>query len=458
MQRIRAHERDRNRVGDSRRALLRMTVSAGMAGLSLPAILELKARASESGAGRDTAVIQIWLGGGPSHFETYDPKPLAPTEIRGPFGVIGTKLPGVQFCELMPRQAALLDKLAVIRSVRHTTDDHHTGMHWCITGHSANATGNFPPTHPSTGSVTARIRGANQPGIPPYIHLGFKSGNPVYDANHHAAYLGGGYEPFRVTDDPCDGGFKVDNLQVASGMTLDRLDNRRALLAHFDRIRRDIDSSGMIGTMDRYHQSALDLVIGPKAREAFDLSREDPKLRDRYGRNRWGQSALLARRLVEHGVSFVTINTDPHSFTWDMHSSLTKAGGNSAAMQEVGPMLDGMVATLVEDLCDRGLDRKVLVLVWGEFGRTPRVNATGGRDHWGAAMSVLMAGGGFDMGQVIGSTNANGEVPKDRPLWPQDVIATMYHQLGIDPAHPFLNNAGRPIPVLSQGEVIREMV
>jgi len=389
---------------------------------------------------------------------SYDPKPEAPLEIRGPFNAIKTPLPGVRFCELMPRQAAMLDKLAVIRSVRHNNDDHHSGMHWCVTGHFANATGNFPPTRPSTGSVAARLRGPTQAGMPPYVHLGFKSGNPIYDANHHSAYLGGGYNPFRITSDPNDGGFQVDDLPLVDGLSLDRLDDRRSLLTHFDRTRRDIDASGAMDVMDRFHQAALEMVAGPRAREAFDISRESMRLRERYGRNRWGQSVLLARRLVESGVTFVTINTDPHSFTWDMHSSLTTAGGNSAAIQEVGPMLDQMVAALVEDLCDRGLDRKVLVLVWGEFGRTPRVNPTGGRDHWGSAMSVLMAGGGLKMGQIVGATNAKGESPQDRPLWPQDVVATMYHHLGIDPSHSFADTAGRPIAVLNDGEVIRELL
>jgi hypothetical protein len=445
----------------SRRGLLRIGVSAGMAGLGLTGLLRLKAQAAEQGGeSKDTAIIQIWLGGGPSHFETYDPKPDAPAEFRGPFDSIPTRLAGVRFCELMPRQAAIAEQLAVIRSVHHTTDDHHAGMHWCTTAHHANAAGNFAPTHPSIGSVASRICGAQRPGLPAYVQLGFKSGNPVYDANHNAAYLGGGFDPFRVTADPSDGAFRVDNLQLVDGVTLDRFDDRRQLRRHFDRIRRDLDAAGTMRVLDQFDQMALDLIAGTRAREAFDLSREDPRLRDRYGRNRWGQSALLARRLVEHGVTFVTVNTDPHSFTWDMHGSLTKPGADSNArvMPEVGPILDKMVCALVEDLLIRGLDRRVLVVVWGEFGRTPRVNTTGGRDHWGAAMSVVLAGGGLRMGQVIGSTTAKGEVPRDRPLWPQDVAATMYYHLGIDPAHTFLNPAGRPVPVLADGEVIRELV
>jgi Protein of unknown function (DUF1501) len=331
-------------------------------------------------------------------------------------------------------------------------------MHWCTTAHHANALGNFAPTHPSIGSVTARLCATHRPVLPPYVHLGFQSGNPVYDGNHQAAYLGGGYNPFRVTADPNDAAFRVHNLELVDGVTLDRFEDRRQLRRHFDRIRRDVDAGGGMQVLDHFDQMALELISGSRAREAFDLSREDARLRDRYGRHRWGQSALLARRLVEHGVTFVTVNTDPHSFTWDMHGSLLKGDANSSGMPDVAPVLDQMVSALVEDLYARGLDQRVLVVVWGEFGRTPRVNATGGRDHWGAAMSVLLAGGGFRMGQVIGSTTSKGEVPMDRPLWPEDVAATMYDHLGIDPAHSFLNTAGRPVPLLDRGEVIRELI
>jgi uncharacterized protein (DUF1501 family) len=292
----------------------------------------------------------------------------------------------------------------------------------------------------------------------PYVHLGFKSGNPVYDANHEGAYLGPAWHPFRVVDDPNAADFAVSNLTLAEGISIDRLDDRRSLIAAADRFRRQVDASGAMEVMDQFQRCALELVTGPVAREAFDLAQESPRLRDRYGRNRWGQSTLLARRLVERGVTFVTVNTDPHSFTWDMHSSLTQAGGNSAAMQDVGPLVDQLVAALVEDLYERGLDKRVLVLIWGEFGRTPRINPTGGRDHWGSAMSVLLAGGGLRVGQVIGSTNARGESPQDRPLWPSDVLATVYRHLGISQQQAFANTAGRPIAVLGEGQPISELV
>jgi hypothetical protein len=426
-----------------RRDVLRVGVSAGTLGLGLPAIFARRALARDQGQpSLDTAVIQIWLGGGPSHFETYDPKPEAPAEVRGPYGPIATRLPGVRFCELLPRQAAIADKLAVVRSVRHTTDDHYAGMHWCLTAHPTpanSATASLAPARPAAGAVAAALCGGRRAGLPPYIHLGFKSGNPAYDGNHHAAYLGQANNPFRVTDDPSDPAFRLDNLALADGLSLERLEDRRLLHGHFDRLRRDLDARGTIRSLDRFQQLALGIVAGPAARRAFDLAQEDPRLRDRYGRHRWGQSALLARRLVESGVTFVTVNTDPHSFTWDMHGSLTTPGidSNARTLPEVAPLLDQMVSALVEDLLDRGLDRRVLVVVWGEFGRTPRVNATGGRDHWGAA---------------------KGESPSDRPLWPHDVAATIYRHLGIDPATSPPDLSGRPIPVLADGEPIRELL
>lgn len=454
-----SHRRAHRGAAVDRRRFLRSGVSAGAVGLSLADLLH--ARSQETAVGlpskSDTAVIQVWLGGGPSQFETYDPKPQALAELRGPFSPIATSIPGIQFCEVLPRQARLLDKVAILRSVRHNNGDHHAGMHWCITGHNANGVGNFAPTHPAIGAVAARVRGARRPGMPPYVHLGFKSGNPVYDANHHAAHLGARYNPFRVTDDPSGAAFRLDDLQIAGGLDIDRLDDRRGLLARFDRIRRDVDAGGQLRSLDQFQQAALDLLTGPAAREAFDLTQEAPHLRDRYGRNRWGQSVLLARRLVERGVTFVTVNTDPHSFTWDMHGSSNDLG-ITRGMQTFGPMIDDAVATLIEDLHDRGLNRQVLVLVWGEFGRTPQINKNGGRDHWGELMSVLLSGGDLAMGQVIGSSDAKGAVPQERPLWPQEVIATVYRHLGIDRSQSFLNTAGRPIPILNEGEPIRELI
>ncbi|MBI2825340.1 MAG: DUF1501 domain-containing protein [Planctomycetia bacterium] len=437
-----------------RRAFLETTVAAGGAGLTLPMLLQSRAAARESGQAarepgqtvRDTAVIQIWLGGGPTHFETYDPKPQAPAEYRGPFGAISTCLPGVQICETLPRHAQILDKVAILRSVYHNSADHDAGMYFCTTGKKTKF-------QPSTGSYTARIRGANQPGLPAYVHLGFQpTTNLVFVPNFKAEYLGGGYDPFYITDDPAEASFQVPNLRLADGVTIDRLGDRRSLLGHFDRLRRQADRSGAMGSMDQFGRAAFDMVTGAAAREAFDLSREDPKTRERYGMHRWGQSCLLARRLVESGVTFVTVNFDPHSFSFDMHANVERG------MRSAGPRMDSAIPALVEDLHERGLADRVMVIAWGEFGRTPRVNPAGGRDHWGEVMSVLVAGGGLRVGQVIGSSTPKGEVPKDRPIIPYDVLATMYRHLGIDPYTTFTDHAGRPTPLLNEGTVIGELV
>jgi hypothetical protein len=432
----------------TRRAFLETTVSAGTAGLTLPAILAAQAQGREqTGQTRsDTAVIQIWLGGGPTQFETYDPKPDAPAEYRGPFKAIPTALPGVQICELLPAHARVMDKCAILRSVYHNSGDHDYGMFVCTTGKTVK-------NEPCVGSYLAKIRGASGSALPPYIHLGFpQTANVGFLPNFQANYLGCGYDPFYVTDDPSDAKFKVPNLELADGVTIDRLDDRKSLLAQFDRVRRGYDSSGIAESLDHFGRVAFDMVTGPRSRDAFDLSHEDPATRERYGMHRWGQSCLLARRLVEAGVGFVTVNFDPHSYAFDMH------GNVKTGMENVGPRMDSAIPALVEDLYQRGLDKQVLVIVWGEFGRTPKVNGSGGRDHWGEVMSVLVAGGGLRVGQVIGSSSAKGEVPKDRPIEPYDVLATIYRHLGIDPRATFSDLAGRPVPLLHTGQVISELL
>ncbi len=430
-----------------RRAFLETTVAAGGAGITLPQLLAARSQSKTAGpAPLETAVIQIWLGGGPTQFETYDPKPDAPAEYRGPFGAISTCLPGVQICEVLPRHAEILDRAAIIRSVYHNSADHDAGMYFCVTGKATKF-------QPSTGSIAARIRGANRPGLPPYVHMGFQPvTNLVFVPNFRSSYLGGGYDPFYITDDPAEKKFQVPNLQLADGVTLDRLGNRRALVTHFDRLRRAGDHHAAMGAMDQFDQAAFEMVSGATAREAFDLGQETEQTRERYGMHRWGQSCLLARRLVEAGVTFVTVNFDPHSFSFDQHAQIEKG------MRSAGPRMDSAICSLIEDLYQRGLDRQVMVIVWGEFGRTPQINASAGRDHWGQVMSVLLTGGGLRMGQVIGSSNARGEVPKDRPITPYDVLATMYRHLGIDPRTTFTDHAGRPQPLLNEGTVITELV
>jgi hypothetical protein len=410
----------------------------------LPALLAARAQTPQERS--DTAVIQVWLGGGPTQFETYDPKPDAPAEYRGHFQAIPTCVPGVQVCELLPRHAQVMDKVAILRSVYHNSGDHDYGMYVCTTGKPVK-------NEPAAGSYLAKIRGDNTSNLPQYVHLGFhQTDNLGFVPNFKANYLGGGYDPFYVEDDPAAASFRVPNLQLADGVSLDRLGDRKALLAHFDRMRRDFDASGVADSLDQFGTVAFDMITGARAKEAFDITQEQGATRERYGLHRWGQSCLLARRLVEAGVAFVTVNFDPHSYTFDMHGNIK--GG----MQNAGPRMDSAIAALVEDLYQRGLDKRVMVIAWGEFGRTPKINGLGGRDHWGEVMSVLLAGGGLRVGQVIGSSTAKGEVPKDRPIEPYDVLATMYQHLGIDPRTTFTDHAGRPIPLLHRGEVIPELV
>jgi hypothetical protein len=457
--------------GRSRRRFLQSSLVAGGAGLALGDVLRLKAAAANGAEPRsDTAVIQVWLGGGPSQFETFDPKPTAPSEFRGPYSAISTRLPGVSFCEMMPRTALVVDRASIIRSVTHTTNGHFVGAHWCATGYPGN-TGRA--THPSAGAISSQFRGANRSGLPGYVLISQEqTRNPEIGEVMGAGHLGVNHSPFTVLQDPFCDEFEPQkvrqataSLQLADDITLERAKDRRLLLAGVDRLARNVDVTGTIAGVDRFTGAALEMVATGEARRAFDLSRESDQTRDMYGRHRWGQMALLARRLVEAGVTFVTLNTAPDSLCWDWHRNIVNdhrpadgSDGPNRGMDVTGPPLDQMISALVTDLYQRGLDRKVLLVVWGEFGRTPRVNITGGRDHWGALMSILLAGGGLKTGNVLGASNDKGEVPIDRPVSPGDVLATIYRHLGIDPGLQTITPAGRPIPVLSHGEPIRELI
>ncbi len=433
--------------GLSRRSFLKVgTLSLG--GLALPSLLQHKASAANAGRStRDTAVILIWLDGGPTHMETYDPKPDAPAEYRGPLKPISTNVPGIQINELMPRHAAVMDQLAILRSVCHNNGDHFAAAHWMLTGYHGSTAERLDPMYPSAGSYTAKLRGPNQPGMPAYVAVPVASSVGLVPGYNSGAYLGSAFNPFQTGGDPNQMNFTVRNLTLPGAITVGQLDDRRNLLHSFDRMRRDLDRNGSAATMDRFQAEAYEMISGPRAREAFDLSKEDPRLRDRYGRHSWGQSCLLARRLVEAGVTFVTV----HMGGWDDHANIEQA------MKSKLPITDAGVATLVEDLCDRGLYQKVAICVCGEFGRTPRVNPSAGRDHWGT-MSVLLGGGGLKGGVVVGSTTAKGEYPKDRPLMPEDFLATLYHVLGIDPRTSFIDNIGRPHPILARGDAITELL
>ncbi len=434
--------RNETRARATRRSFMRVGALT-LGGLTLADVLRLRADGAEEagrGAGSDTAVIQIVLGGGPSHIDTYDPKPDAPREFRGEFAAIPTNTPGVYLSEMMPRQAKIMDKLAVVRSLRHTTSDHNAGMHWVMTGFPATDPGQSANTRPSVGSIAAKLRGANAPGLPPYVSL---NGAQQF-AN--ASYLGPGSNPFEVAGDP-RAAAKPRNIELPGGLTFDRVEDRRALLSKLDRIERARDAGGVMEGMDHFTREAYAMITGPAARRAFDLTQEQARVRARYGDSRVGQSCLLARRLVEAGVTFVTIREG----NWDHHAQVFQ---NCRRML---PELDAAVASLVEDLHERGLAERVMLLVWGEFGRTPRVNGTSGRDHWPGAMSALVAGGGLNMGRAVGATTRKGEYPVDHPLGPEDMLQTVYHVLGIDPRRQFFNEAGRPMAVLNVGRPIDDL-
>jgi len=425
--------------GIPRRSFLKVGF-LGLAGLSLPEMLRVRAQAAAAGSSLNkTSVIFIELAGGASHFETYDPKPEAPAEYRGHFGAIRTRIPGEYFCELMPEQAKISDKLSIVRSVHHDWIHHSNSQHLILTGYIGdNSDDNI---NPSIGSVTSVVRGPNREGLPAYVAL---PGAPLYTGG---SYLGRGHNPF-VVPNPNSGDYKVKNLAMSDGLTANRLNDRRSLLKGLDNARRMLDNHGVTDAMDQFNLQAFDMVTNDRARNAFDISQEDPALRDRYGRTTFGQSMLLARRLVEAGVTFANVSVGG----WDFHDNI-KSGSLSKS-----PPYDKALAALISDLRSRGLDRDVLVLAMGEFGRTPRINKMAGRDHWGPVMSVLFAGGGLRMGQIVGASNRKGEEPIEAPYRPENVLAMVYRHLGINPSMTFNDFSGRPRYILEGRELIKELI
>jgi hypothetical protein len=447
-------EAGRDCTGVTRRTFVQAGL-LGLGGLGLADCFRLRASTPQPGRpARDTAVILFWLSGGPGHMETWDPKPSAPAEYRGPFGAIRTRVPGVQFCELLPEQAALMDRLAVIRTVNHGSGDHTKSNHWMLTGFEGpafNAPDFKHQKRPSLGSAVARVRGPNVPGLPPYVAVPHLRGG-TDNFFHYSAYLGGGANPFVVESDPNTSAFRVRNLNFPAGLTFDRLESRRHLLGAVDRARRA--GEGPAADLGEHYGRAFDLLTSRRVAAAFAIGAEAARARDRYGRHTFGQSALLARRLVEAGVTFVTVNCVP----WDHHGTppqLKTAEGARLLL----PHLDRAVAALVEDLGQRGLYERTLVVAMGEFGRTPRMNRDAGRDHWGRTFSVLLGGGRFRMGQVIGRSSPRGEHVQDRPVSPEDVAATVYHHLGIDGARTsFPDRQGRGLHLVERGQPIRELL
>lgn len=415
----------------------------GLGGLSLPDVLRLRSASANETAMDMKSVIFVELAGGPSQFETYDPKPDAPVEYRGEFGVVSTNVPGVLFSELMVEQAKIMDRLSIVRSVHHESNSHDPSSHLSQTGYykrGPKGGRSAADTMPCFGSVIAKVRGSNVSGLPAYVSV------PRIMRNGHASYLGKAYNPFETADDPGNPTFQVRNLSLISGVTGARFDNRRGLLSALDRERRMLDLQGSSSAVDRFREQSFELVTGTRAREAFNIQTEPDRLRETYGRNSTGQSLLMARRLVEAGVTCVTVRVTG----WDDHGQLARG------LKQRGPAYDQGMAALVRDLYDRGIDEQVLVVAMGEFGRTPRYNGKAGRDHWGAVMSVLLAGGGLPPG-IVGASSSRGEVPASSSCRPENVLAMIYRHLGIDPQLMFNDFAGRPRYVLEECGLITEL-
>jgi hypothetical protein len=413
--------------GISRRNFLQ--IGAFGAGLSLAGLL--RSRAAAAGGAPTTSgksAIMIYLPGGPSHIDMYDLKPEAPAEFRGEFKPIPTNVPGIQICEHMPLQARMMDRLAILRSIV-SVDEHSDSL--VMTGYSENQ--NRASHHPSFGAVVSKVRGSAGNDVPPFVSLrGMAPGT-------EPGFLGVAHRPF-TPDGP-----GLQNLRLAGGVDAPRMDDRKHLLARFDDVRRDIDASGNMKGMDSFTSRAFDMVASGAVRKALDLTREDPRVRDRY---RGVEQFLTARRLIEAGVGCVTLAIGG----WDTH------GANFMTLKNQLPQVDRGLTALVEDLYDRGMDRDVVTVMWGEFGRTPKINGGAGRDHWAPVMSAAVAGGGLRMGQAIGTTNARAEVPKDRPITVPQVLSTFYHALGIDPSQTFADGSGRPMYILDDRQPVSELL
>ncbi|HKI31163.1 MAG TPA: DUF1501 domain-containing protein [Gemmataceae bacterium] len=427
----------RNRTncdGSTRRDFLKVG-ALGLGGFVLPDLLRARAAARAAGKTvRNTSVVWLWLGGGPTHIETFDPKMSAPAEFRSIVGSVKTNLPGVEVGGVFPKVAGQADRWAFVRSFAHDNSGHGGGTHWVMTGY------NFPPADaglpqikPGLGSILARHRGPNNPttGLPTYVRLGGILGDGP-------AWLGAAYAPFDT------GGNARNNMNLSVAET--RLSDRKTLLKTFDTLDREIDKSGLVQGLDSFETQAFDLIKG-KAREVFDVSRESPRTRDLYGAG-LGQQMLMARRLCEAGVGFVTM----HFGGWDMHGAIAQG------MKGLGPQVDRACSAFVEDCGDRGLDNDILLVITGEFGRTPRINGGAGRDHWAPLSTLALSGGGLKMGQVVGESTAKAEVPKTTPVRPQDLMATVFHVLGVPQELQYKDQSGRPVSMIDGGKPIAELV
>lgn len=421
--------------GTSRRDFLKVG-ALGAGGLMLSDLLRHRAQASAQGQPtRNTSVVWLWLGGGPTHVETFDPKMTAPAEFRSVVGAVQTNVPGIELGGVFPRMAQVMDKMAVVRSFAHSNSGHGGGTHWVMTGYNFTAADNGGGQNkPGMGSILARHRGSNnsQTGLPTYVRMnGILGDGP--------SWLGSAYSPFDVA------GNARQNMNIQ--VPMDRMNDRRGLLDTFDSLNRNIDRSGLMSGLDSFETQAFDLLMS-RAREVFDIEREDPRTRDLYGTHNLSRQMLMARRLCEAGVGFVTIQHGG----WDMHGQI----GN--AMRQRGPEVDRAVSAFVQDIAQRGLQDDILLVITGEFGRTPRINGSAGRDHWAPLSTLALSGGGLRMGQVVGESSARAERPKSDRVTPQDLMATVFHVLGMPQDLQFHDNTGRPTSMISGGRPISQLL
>lgn len=419
--------------GATRRDFLRVG-ALGMGALTLPGLL--KARAAQIKEGKptkNTSVVWLWLGGGPTHVETFDPKMSAPVEFRSVTGAVKTNVNGIEIGGTFEKMAKVADKMAFVRSFAHTNSGHGGGTHFVMTGYNFVAADNGGgQSKPGMGSILARYRGANAPsGLPTYVRMsGILGDGPNF--------LGAPYAPFDVA-----GRARQNmNLQVP----VDRLTERKELLKGIDSLDREIDKSGLMEGLDSFEGQAFDLIMS-KAKETFDIKNENPATIAKYGKG-LGEQMLLARRLCESGVGFVTLNYGG----WDMHGQINNA------MKQRSPSLDQAVSAFVSDCAERGVDKNILLVISGEFGRTPRINNNAGRDHWAPLSTLALSGGGLKMGQIVGESSDKVERPKSTPITPQDLMATVFHVLGVPQDLHFKDPSGRPTPMINGGKPISELV
>ena len=451
MFRIEQGPRGRFCDGISRRQFLEIG-SLGVFGLGLSSVLrqEAKVNAAERATRRSSkrSVILIWQHGGPSQLDTFDMKPLAPAEVRGPYRSIASSLPGLEVCELCPEQAKVMDKCTVIRSFTHGNGDHWAAAHWMLTGRTGANGSDRVPRQPSMSAVSSHLIGPRNQGVLTSVNM-----NDGGFGFHGGAWLGVAHNPFRYGEFSYGDeagrlpGGDHRSFSLVNGLTPATLHDRVELHKQLDSLRKQIDQNATFRQLDEVDQQALEILMSGRTREAFDVSKEDAKLRARYG-DGWGEQALVARRLIEAGSRFVTLNTG----YWDDHGNLKGALDNKM------PRHDRAVGVLIQDLAERGMLEDTLVITAGEFGRTPVINKDAGRDHWPQAQSILIAGGGYRHGQIIGSTDAKAAFPASRPVGVEDFCAIVYHAIGLVPTDSIIDHSGRPMHLLPRGEVPRELL